>query len=198
MLDRNLAQLYDVETKRINEAVRNNPDKFPDDFMFELDHDEFENLRSKISTSSWGGQRYRPKVFTEQGVYMLATIIKSKVATEATIGIMRTFTKLKHFISNNSLLFDRFERIEHRLNIHDEKFAKVFDTIEDKSIKPTQGIFFDGQIFDAYKFVSDLIKSAKKEIILIDNYIDESVLTLFSKNQKAEVTIYTKSISKRP
>ena len=197
MLDRDLALLYGVETKRINEAVKNNPEKFPDDFMFELNHDEYENLRSKFSTSSWGGRRYRPKVFTEQGVYMLATIIKSKIATDATIAIMRTFTKLKHFVSDNSLLFDRFERIEYRLKIHDDNFEKIFQAIEDKSIKPTQGIFYDGQIFDAYEFVADLIKSAKHSIVLIDNYIDESVLILFSKNQSVDVTIYTKSITKQ-
>ena len=201
MLDRDLAQLYGVETKRINEAVKNNPDKFPDDFMFELSDDEFANLKSKISTSSWGGTRYVPKVFAEQGVYMLATIIKSKVATDTTIAIMRTFTSMKHFLSQNANLFAKIEQVEKRQITYEiqtnQKIDKIFQAIENKSIKPKQGIFFDGQIFDAYEFVSSLIKSAKEEIILIDNYIDESVLTLFSKNQTVDVTIYTQSISKQ-
>ncbi len=201
MLDRDLATLYGVETKRINEAVKNNPDKFPDDFMFELSDDEFANLRSKFSTSSWGGTRYAPKAFTEQGVYMLATIIKSKVATDTTIAIMRTFTSMKHFLSQNASLFAKIEQVENRQITYEiqtnQKIDKIFQAIEDKSLKPKQGIFFDGQIFDAYAFVSDLIKSAKASIVLIDNYVDESVLTLFSKNQKIDVTIYSQNISKQ-
>ena len=201
MLDRDLAALYGVETKRINEAVKNNPDKFPDDFMFELSDDEFADLRSKISTSSWGGTRYAPKAFTEQGVYMLATIIKSKVATDTTIAIMRTFTSMKHFLSQNASLFAKIEQVEQRQITYEiqtnQKIDKIFQVIEDNSLKPKQGIFFDGQIFDAYAFVADLIKSAKVSIVLIDNYIDESVLTLFSKNQDVDVTIYTKAMTKQ-
>ena len=197
MLDRDLAELYGVETKRINEAVKNNPDKFPDDFMFQLNEEEFEILKSKFSTANFSKTRVLPKVFTEQGVYMLATILKSKVATQTTIAIMRTFTKMKHFLQNNSLIWERFERIEHRLAIHDEKIDKLFKAIEYKNIKPTQGIFFDGQIFDAYEFINQIIKGAKKEIKLIDNYIDESVLTMFSKVPDIKVTIYTKTITKQ-
>jgi len=201
MLDRDLASLYGVETKRINEAVKNNPDKFPDDFMFELSDDEFADLRSKISTSSWGGTRYAPKAFTEQGVYMLATIIKSKIATDTTIAIMRTFTSMKHFLSQNASLFAKIEQVEKRQITYEiqtnQKIDKIFQAIEDKSLKPKQGIFFDGQIFDAYAFVADLIKSARVSIVLIDNYIDESVLTLLSKNQDVDVTIYTKTVTKQ-
>ena len=197
MLDRDLAQLYGVETKRINEAVKNNIEKFPEDFMFELNQNELENLKSKISTSSWGGRRYNPKVFTEQGVYMLATILKSKVATQVTIAIMRTFTKIKKFLINNSSLFDRFERIEYRLSIHDENIDKVFEAIESKNIKPLQGIFYNGEIYDAYIFINDLLKSAKKEIILIDNYADETVLTLFSKYPNLRFVIITQKVSKQ-
>ena len=201
MIDRDLAELYGVETKRVNEAVKNNLDKFPADFMFKLSDDEFKDLRSKISTTNFSKVRTNPKVFTEQGVYMLATIIKSKVATDTTIAIMRTFTKMKNFLSQNDNLFAKIEQIEKRQIGYeikvDEKIDKIFRLIEDKSIKPTQGIFYDGQIFDAYVFIANLIKSAKKEIKLIDNYIDESVLTLFSKNQNIKVTIYTKTISKQ-
>ena len=196
MLDRDLALLYGVETKRINEAVKNNLDKFPKDFMFELNDNEYENLKSKFSTSSWGGRRTKPKFFTEQGVYMLATILKSKTATDVTISIMRTFTKMRHFLNTNASIFQRFERLEQRVSLHDEKIDKVFQALENKNTTPSQGIFYDGEIFDAYEFVSSLIKSAKKEIVLIDNYIDETILTLFSKNQNVEVTIFTKTVSK--
>ncbi len=201
MLDSDLAELYQVETKRINEAVKRNPEKFPDDLMFELSDKEYEILKSQNATSSWGGRRNKPKAFTEQGVYMLATVLKSKVATDVTLSIMRTFTKMKHFLSQNANLFAKIDAIEKRQISYeittDKKIEKIFNLIEDKSIKPTQGIFFDGHIFDAYEFISDLIKSAKKEIILIDNYIDETILTLFSKNQNIEVVIYTKTISKQ-
>ncbi len=197
MIDRDLAKLYQVETRRINEQVKRNIERFPNDFMFQLTKDEFENLMSQnaISNSEWGGVRKLPYVFTEQGVYMLATVLKSDVATQVTLSIMRTFTKLKSFLTQNSSLFDRFERIEYRLSIHDENFNKVFNAIENKNLNPTQGIFHNGQIFDAYIFINDLLKSAKQDIVLIDNYIDDTVLTLFSKYKNLKFTIVTKNIS---
>ncbi len=197
MLDRDLAELYGVETKRINEAVKNNQDKFLDDFYFELADNEFENLRSKISTANFAKTRSNPKVFTEQGIYMLATILKSKVASQVTVSIIRTFANMRTLISQNSVMFERFERIEQRLSVHDKNFDKLFEALEDKTLKPSHGIFYDGQIYDAYVFVADLIKSAKENIVLIDNYIDETVLTLFSKNPNIKVVIYTNSISKQ-
>ena len=199
MLDRDLAELYGVETRVINQAVKRNIERFDDDFMFVLTKEELENWKSQIeiSNSIKMGLRKPPLAFTEQGVYMLATVLKSKIAVDVTKQIMRTFTKMKSFLQNNSSVFSRFERIEQRLYLHDEKIDKIFKAIEDKSIKPKQGIFFDGQIFDAYEFIADIIKSAKKEIILLDNYIDETVLTLFSKNQNIKVTIYTKTIFKQ-
>ena len=201
MQDSDLAQLYGVETKRINEAVKNNPDKFPDDFYFEVTDNELENLRSKFSTSSWGGTRYNPKLFTEQGVYMLATILKSKVATEITVKIIRTFANMRSLIKTNDFYAFQLKELEKRqLNYEiksDEKFDKIFDALKDKKTQPTNGIFYDGQIFDAYVFISNLIKSAKKSIILIDNYIAESILTLFSKNQNIKIEIYTANISKQ-
>ena len=197
MLDRDLAELYGVETKHINQAVKNNPNKFPNDFMFALTKDEFENLRSNILTSSWGGQRYNPKAFTEQGVYMLATILKSRVATEATISIMRTFVKIKYFLHQNASLFDRFERIEQRLYVHDERINTIFKALEDKNRQVVQGIFYNGQIFDAYHFLSGLIKGAKSSIVLIDNYIDDSVLALLAKNPDIKITIYTGNLTKQ-
>jgi hypothetical protein len=197
MLDKDLAELYGVETKRINEAVRNNQDKFMDDFYFELTNNEFENLRSKFSTANFSKTRTNPKVFTEQGIYMLATILKSKVASEVTVYIIKTFANMRKLISQNIPMFERFERIEQRLTIHDENFDKLFDALEDKSLKPKQGIFYDGKVFDAYVFINDLLKLATNEIILIDNYIDETVFTLFSKYPNIKIKIYTKTISKQ-
>ena len=197
MLDRDLAELYCVETKRINEAVKNNQDKFMDDFYFELNDFEFEYLRSKISTTSFIKTRTNPKVFTEQGIYMLATILKSKVASQVTINLIKTFANMRKLISQNIALFERFERIENRLTIHDKNFNILFKALEDKNNIPVQNIFFDGQIYDAYSFVNDLLKLAKSEIILIDNYIDDTVFTLFSKYTNINFIIYTSTISKQ-
>ena len=197
MLDRDLAELYCVETKRINEAVKNNQDKFMDDFYFELNDLEFEYLRSKISTTSFIKTRTNPKVFTEQGIYMLATILKSKVASQVTINLIKTFANMRKLISQNIALFERFERIENRLTIHDKNFNLLFKALEDKNNIPVQNIFFDGQIYDAYSFVNDLLKLAKSEIVLIDNYIDDTVFTLFSKYPNINFTIYTSTISKQ-
>jgi phage regulator Rha-like protein len=197
MLDRDLAELYGVETKHINQAVRNNQDKFMDDFYFELTNNEFENLRSKNLTANFSKTRANPKVFTEQGIYMLATILKSKVASEVTVYIIKTFANMRKLISQNILMFERFERIEQRLNIHDENFDKLFEALEDKTLKPKQGIFYDGQVFDAYIFINDLLKLAINEIILIDNYIDETVFTIFSKYPNIRIKIYTSNITKQ-
>ena len=197
MLDRDLAELYSVETKRVNEQVKRNIERFDDDFMFQLTDKEFDYLRSQNATARFSKVRNNPYVFTEQGVYMLATVLKSDTAINVTKQIMRTFTKMKSFLHQNVGMFERFERIEQRLYMHDENFNILFKALEDKSLIPSQGIFYNGHTFDAYKFVNDLIKSAKKDIKLIDNYIDETVLTLFSKVANIKVTIYTKTISKQ-
>ncbi|MEA2072080.1 MAG: ORF6N domain-containing protein [Campylobacterota bacterium] len=202
MTDRDLALLYVVETKRINEAVKNNQDKFPDDFFFELSDDEFESLRSKVSTANFAKTRTNPKVFTEQGVYMLATILKSKVASQVTVNIIKTFASMRRFLLSNASVFQRLDNLEtnqikNKLE-SDEKFNQLFNAIEEKGIPQKQHIFYDGQIFDAYLFVSDIIKSAKTSIRLIDNYVDESTLVLFTKRDTdASMTIYTKNISKQ-
>ena len=183
MADSDLAKLYGVETKRINEAVKNNPNKFPSDFYFELDDNEFESLRSKFSTtnlkstdltSRFTKTRTNPKVFTEQGIYMLATILKSNTATDVTVAIMRTFVNMRSFLTHNASIFQRFDAVETKQLQYqlqtDKKFNKIFKAIERKEVKPTEGIFYDGQIFDAYKFVSNIIKIANSSIVLIDNY----------------------------
>ena len=198
MLDRDLAELYGVETKQLNRAVKRNIERFPKEFMFQLTKEEFENLRFHFGTSSsHGGSRYYPYTFTEQGVSMLSAVLKSKKAIKTSIQIMNAFVSMRRFISQNAEIFSRFERIEHKQIQYDKNFDKIFKALEDKSIKPKQGIFFDGQIFDAYKFANDLIKTAKKEIVLIDNYVDENTLLLSSKTKKIKVTIFTKEISKK-
>jgi len=199
MLDADFAELYGVQTKQLNKAVNRNLDRFPEGFRFQLTQQEFDNLRFHFGTSSEHcGRRYLPFAFTEQGVSMLSAVLRSTTAVQVSIKIIETFVSMRRFITQNAGIFDRFERIEQRLSIHDENFNKIFDAIEDKSIKPKQGIFYDGQIFDAYVFVSELIKSAKKNIVLFDNYVDESVLMLLSKRvSTCQVNIYTKTISKQ-
>lgn len=204
MCDKDLAELYGVETKHINQAVKNNLAKFPEDFYFELNEKEENSLRSNFLTlenSRGKHSKYHTKVFTEQGVYMLATILKSKIASNVTISIIRTFAQMRKFLSQNASIFQRLDtletlRIKDKIQI-DEKFDKIFDALEQKQLKPTQGIFYDGQIFDAYRFISDLLRQASKKVILIDNYIDDNTLTIFSKIPHIKVTIYTHTISKQ-
>jgi len=204
MLDSDLAELYNVETRRLNEQVKRNIERFPQAFMFQLTEVEFKNLMSQNATSSleWGGRRKLPFVFTEQGVAMLSTVLKSGTAVKVSIQIMEAFVAMRKFIASNAQIFQRLDtvekkQIEHKIET-DQKFNKVFEAIESKDIKPEKGIFFNGQIFDAYKFISDLIRTAKKSLILVDNYIDDTVLTLFSKrNKNVSVSIFTKEISKQ-
>ena len=203
MVDRDLAELYQVETKRLNEQVKRNIQRFPSEFMFQLTKEELEDWKSQIATSNKElmGLRKAPFVFTEQGVSMLSAVLKSQTAIEMSIKIIKSFVYMKRFLSTNANLFQRLENIE-TLRIKDklesdEKFNKIFEAIESKEIKPKQGIFYNGQVFDAYKFVADLIRASKESIVLIDNYIDDTTLTLFSKNQNIGVTIYTQTISKQ-
>ncbi|MBS3158313.1 ORF6N domain-containing protein [Candidatus Woesearchaeota archaeon] len=216
MLDRDLAELYAVETKQLNRAVKRNKERFPDNFCFQLDENEYGSLKSQYvpvgegslrfqfgtSNPDRGGRRYLPYVFTEQGVSMLSGVLRSKTAVRVSIQIINAFVAMRKFISKNAELFSRLDSVERKqLSFEiktDNNFEKIFTAIEDKSFQKKQGIFFEGQIFDSYKFVSDLIRSADKSIILIDNYVDDSVLTLFSKRNKAvQTTIFTKDISKQ-
>ena len=186
MLDRDLATLYGVETKRLNEQVKRNIKRFPEDFMFQLTKDEC--LRSKIATLNEGrGQhlKYMPYVFTENGVAMLSSVLRSDTAIEVNIRIMRAFTSTRHFLQNNAEVFQRLSTMEyHQLEMQqhlqesDKRIEEVFRRLDEGNAKPKQGVFYNGQVYDAYTFVSDLVKSAKKRIVLIDNYVDETVLTL--------------------
>jgi len=227
MLDSDLAELYDVETKNLNRAVNRNSDRFPENFMFQLSEDEYQNLRSQFVTSSGSDflrsqfatletddslryqigtlengrgkhRKYLPYVFTEQGVAMLSAVLRSQTAVQMSIHIINAFVEMRRFISNNALIFQRLDSLEQKQFKTDDKVEAILNAIEDKSVKPKQGIFYDGQVYDAYIFVSDLIKSADESIVLIDNYVDDTVLTLLSKREpKVKTTIYTKNITKQ-
>lgn len=227
MLDRDLAELYGVESKRLNEQVKRNSDRFPPNFMFQLTEEEYQNLMFQNGTSSSSSslrfqigtiddeeslrsqfatlengrgkhRKYLPYVFTEQGVAMLSAVLRSQTAVQMSIHIINAFVEMRRFISNNALIFQRLDLLEQKQSKTDEKVEAILSAIEDKSIKPKQGIFYDGQVYDAYVFVSELIKNAKKSIVLIDNYIDDTVLTLLSKRDaKVKATIYTKNITKQ-
>ena len=207
LLDRDLAMLYGVETRRLNEQVQRNIERFPEDFMFQLTKEEFENWKSQLATSNSikMGARKRPYAFTRNGIAMLSSVLRSQTAVDVNISIMRAFTATQQFFAANAQMFQRIEVIEHNqlaLAAHqqdtDKKVEQIFNRLDDRSKTPTQGIFYDGQIFDAYTFVSDLIRSAKKSIVLFDNYVDDTVLTMLDKRKpKVLATIYTKSISKQ-
>ena len=215
MLDVDLADIYGYELKAMNQQVKRNIARFPEDFMFQLtreevdlvksqfaispDNDDFvksqfvtsrenidENLKSQFVTSSWGGRRKLPYAFTEQGVYMLATVLKGDVAINQSIFIMRAFREMRHFIANNALLFEKISAVELRQLEHqkesDEKFDKIFEYISDHE-ESNQKIFFDGQIFDAFSLLVDIISKANESILLIDGYSleaqDNKMNTLF-------------------
>ncbi len=200
MLDKDLAETYSVATKVFNQAVKRNIDRFPKSFRFQLNKEEYGFiLRSQFVTSSQtrhGGRRYLPYVFTEQGVSMLSAVLKSKTAIEISIKIIEAFVNMRRFLMQNASIFPKIDNIEYKLLKHDEKFNRIFKAIEGKSIKPRQGVFYNGQIYDAYALINDLFKSAETDIVLIDNYIDDTILTLFSKFEKLHFTIITKPMNK--
>ena len=246
ILDRDLARLYGVETRRLNEQVRRNIERFPEDFMFQLSKEEFESLRSQFATlngfsrsqfvtlnadfddlrsqiatsnagssdlrsqiatsNGRGGQRYLPYAFTENGIAMLSSVLRSPMAIATNIHIMRAFNAMRHFIGSHAQVFQRLEVMECNqlaLNAHQEelsaqvaennkKLEEVFKRLDAGDARPEHGIFFDGQIFDSYSFINDRIREAKKRIILIDNYIDDSVLKMLDKREKGvTVKLYT-------
>lgn len=197
MLDSDLARLYGVETKALNQAVKRNIQRFPEDFMFQLTKEEC--LRSKIVTSNVGrgGSRYMPRVFTENGVAMLSSVLRSDKAIEVNINIMRAFSAMRNFLMNNAAIFQRMDQLEMKQLKTDEKVDAILDRLGDND-RPKEGVFFDGQIFDAYILVSDLIRRARNRIVLIDNYIDDSVLVQLSKRLPGvDVDIYCSHVSRQ-
>ncbi len=262
ILDRDLARLYGVETRRLNEQVRRNMERFPEDFMFQLTKEEAESSRSQFVMLNADGDelksqfatskdeflrsqivtieteddfsrsqiaimnedgdnsrsqnatlkvkqgqniKYLPYAFTENGIAMLSSVLRSPMAIATNIHIMRAFNAMRHFIGSHAQVFQRMENIEKNvlaLNAHqidtDRKIEEVFRRLDDNSEKPEKGIFYDGQIFDAYTFINERIREAKKRIVLIDNYVDDSVLTMLDKRNKGvDAVVYTKNISRQ-
>ena len=196
ILDEDIAQEYGVLTKRLNEQVRRNLERFPQDFMFQLTQEEFENLRSQNATSRWSKRRSNPYAFTELGVSMLSSVLSSKHAIEANIRIMRAFVAMRRFLVANAQVFQRLDRIEYKLLESDHKIEDLYSKLEEKSLEPQQGVFFDGQIYDAYEFICNLLKKACTRIVLIDNYVDDTVLTMLDKRQNGvKAMIYTQQVS---
>ncbi|MBD5267871.1 MAG: ORF6N domain-containing protein [Bacteroides sp.] len=232
MLDSDLARLYGVETKRLNEQVKRNIERFPADFMFQLTKEEADDLRSQIATSSSRSQnvilnvdsenlksqkeisnsrsqfatlkqghniKYLPYAFTENGVAMLSSVLRSKTAIEVNIRIMRAFTAMRSFLISNAHIFQRLETVEHNyllvnrhLSEHDRKFEEILSRLDDKEAEPIEGFFYEGQIFDAYTLISDLVRKADTRIILIDNYVDDRVLkTLDKRKDGVSATVFT-------
>jgi hypothetical protein len=215
MIDSHLAEMYGVEIKVLNQAVKRNNDRFPDNFMFQLNELEWDFLRSQIVTlknpiqvinpqsttvieNRGKHRKYLPHVFTEQGVAMLSAVLKSKTAVVVSVRIINTFVEMRKILINNALVIQRLDKIELKLLETDQKFEHIFKALESKNSEPEKGVFYDGQIFDAYTFIADIIRKAEKSIILIDNFIDDTVLTQFTKrNAGVKVSIYTKTISKQ-
>lgn len=195
MLDSDVAQLFNYETKDLNRNVRNNIKRFPEYYCFQLTEEEYKSLRCKNFTLNKNGRgqhrKYIPYAFTEYGITMLAGLLKSEVAVNVSIKIVNTFIEMRKFLSSNRQLFERLTNVEYKLLEHDKKFDKVFDQLQhEENIK--QKIFFEGQIYDAYSLIIDIIKKANKKILIIDNYIDDSILKMLTKKKNnVEVVILT-------
>lgn len=201
MLDSDLAELYKVETKALNRAAKRNEDRFPEDFRFRLTREELDNLRCQIGTlagqdtDSSIGRTYLPHVYTEQGVAMLSGVLRSKVAIDASVRIMRAFVEMRHFIADNAHMFEQIRSIDHRLDSlersTDERFERVFDYMEAHEA-PSQKVFFEGQVYDAFELLVSLVQRAKREIVLVDGYVDTGTLNILSKKElSVAVTVWT-------
>ncbi len=197
MLDTDLAKIYHVETKRINEAVKNNPEKFPRRFSFVLNDDELENLWSKFSTANISSMsRVNPRVFTEQGIYMLATILKSKEATKVSIRIMDTFVKMRHYINyNKSFLPNRFLLLEDKVDNNTKRIDELFDKFNPRDIVKNY-LFFEGDFYDAYSTLLDIFNRSLEEIIIIDNYAGKELLDILKKIDR-KIIIVSKNIDEK-
>ena len=201
MLDSDVAMLYQYETKNVNKAVKRNINRFPEDFCFQLTKAEMDKMwfqngtTSKRENNKYRSEKYLPYAFTEQGIAMLSGVLKNDIAIEVSINIMRAFIEMRKFINTNKNLFEKVINIENKMDKkfieQDKKFDIIFDQLQlEENIK--QRIFFDGQIYDAYSLIIDIIKRANKKILIIDNYIDDSVLKMLAKKKKhVEVVILT-------
>lgn len=201
MIDSDLALLYNVETKRLNESVKRNAKRFPNNFCFQLTEDEYADLRSQIATSntentsSKGGRRYLPYVFTEQGIAMLSAVLRSDEAIQVSVNIMNAFVKMRRFLAENALMFDKLNSLELKQLEYqkesNEKFDQIFAYISEHE-EVGQKIFFEGQIYDAFSLLVSLVGKAEQSIVLIDNYVDVGTLNILAKKKDGvDVTIYT-------
>ena len=195
MLDRDLAELYGVETKRLNEQVRRNIERFPESFRFQITTNELSEVVANCDHLKM--LKFSPVphyAFTEQGVAMLSAILRSEKAIQVSIQIMEAFVAMRRYIMSNAQLIYRLDSVENKILEHDKKLDELFSKMEQPALEPTQGIFFQGQIFDAYAFFESIIQKVEKEIVLIDNYVDINVLQWLSKKRaNVKVTIYTKA-----
>jgi len=214
MIDSHLAEMYGVEIRILNQSVKRNNERFPASYMFQLTSEEWDFLRSQFVTLKNSNnkqfqtellnenrgkhRKYLPYVFTEQGVAMLSAVLKSQAAVKVSIMIINAFVEMRKVLANNAGLYQRLDKIELKQLDADRKFDKLFAALESKNPEPEKGIFYEGQIFDAYSFVADKIRTAQESIILVDNYIDDTVLTLFIKrNSGVKASFYTKNITKQ-
>lgn len=211
ILDSDVAKLYNYETKKLNQTIKRNIDRFPEEFCFKITKEECVFLKSQIMTSksnfSMRSQivtasnnkrniRYMPYVFTEKGIIMLASLLKSEIAIKVSIRIVEIFVEMRKFLYNNKDIFKRLTTVEYKLLEQDEKIDKIFDLLQNKEI-PTEKIFYNGEIYNAYSLLVDIIKSAEKEIIIIDNYIDKTILDLLlKKNENVNVIIISNNNNK--
>ena len=195
MIDSDVANIYHCETKYVNRVVKRNIERFPEEFCFQLNENEFESLRCQFVTLNENGRgqhrKYLPYVFTEQGIAMLSALLKSNIAVSVSVSIMKAFIEMRKFLMINGQVFERLTSVENKLLEHDKKFNEVFNQLQlEENIK--QRIFFDGQIYDAYSIIVDIIKRANSKILIIDNYIDDSVLKMLAKKKNnVEVVILT-------
>lgn len=199
MIDRDLAEMYQVEVKRLNEQVKRNIERFPESFRFQLTEGEKNELVANCDRfETLKHSSNNPYAFTEQGVAMLSAVLRSETAIKVSIQIINAFVEMRKLIATNSGLLQRMDGVERKLLETDQKFEQVFKALESKDVIPNQGVFFDGQVFDAYELASKIIRTAKSSIVLIDNYVNETTLTHLAKKSKGvQVYLLTKSINKQ-
>ena len=199
MLDSDVAMLYHYETKNINKSMKRNIERFPEDFCFRLTENEINSLRFQSGTLNKNGRgqhsKYLPYVYTEQGISMLAGVLKNDIAIKVSLNIIRAFIEMRKFIVNNGQVFERLTNVEYKLLEHDKKFDEIFNELQkNEENKFQQQIFYNGQIYDAYSLIVDIIKSAKNRVVIIDNYVDDSILKMLAKKENnVEVVILTSS-----
>lgn len=206
MLDSDVANLYHNETKKINQAVKRNIGRFPERYCFQLTEEEVEKMwsqfvtTSKLETNKFRSKKYLPYVFTEQGIAMLSGVLRNDIAVQVSINIMDAFVEMRRFLASNGHVFERLTNVEYQLieqgkelTKHEKQFEKVFDELQRSKIEEfNQKLFFEGQIYDAYSLIIDIIKTAENKILIIDNYIDDNILKMLSKkNKNVDVIIVT-------